>query len=206
MLVKIKYTRDTYEIINDGDFNSNIHINRDSIHYWSNFGVELSDYIKARTKVKSIVDSIGFNNLRAENKEIAAPFCPTDSTTMITYFMGLGYSQADATEKYLDYRSNDIYLAAQACDNRMNNNYIKVIIKYLPITEAERYLTQTSVLSANYRNAALFGTQYGDYSDGIMDFIEDTGGLIGSGLSTYTLNDGMLLADLIQELKDILIN
>jgi hypothetical protein len=71
---------------------------------------------------------------------------------------------------------------------------------------AEKFLDATHQLVFNYANFAVYGKKYGNYIDGILDYIEDYGDFAGTGLSTSTLYPGKNLADLVSELVELITN
>jgi hypothetical protein len=160
-------------------------------------------------EVKDCYQYLGknFNNLSSLEQEQVVYHCAIPDQSCITYYVMSGLSVEEATQKYLISRSNDIIALSIVCqENSKNSNVIRILLEYMEQSEAERFLEATQALVFNYANYVVYGKKYGNYIKGILDYIEDYGDYEGTGLSTYTLRPGKLLANLVSELKSLLTN
>lgn len=189
-----------------GDSMDPNYIDITSCYNWDNIGLEYFDYVFVRDQIKMFVSAMTFNNLSEIDKEVALTYCASDMTTLITYLMMQGYSQQEAIDIYITKRAVDIRNASLSCEKRIKSSeYIKSIISFLPEEYAVQFLDATRNFSIDYQNIALFGTQYGDYRDGIMDYIEGTGSYVGGGLRNYPTYPGLNIENLIILLHNILV-
>jgi hypothetical protein len=119
--------------------------------------------------------------------------------------MSKGISLQNAQFQYLSNRSLDILESAKCCESYIDSpKFIKTIIYYLPIIDAENFLDDIRELSYKYKIVGHFGIKYGDKTEGLFDFIECYGSYENSGLKNYTLNSGLTLEDFQNDLLDIL--
>ncbi len=134
-------------------------------------------------------------------------YCATDATTLVGYLMGTGLSQSDAILKYKENRAEDIRMASGAAELRINSTpFTFAIIKYLSEADGQSFIDATRNLVIDFKTIALTGTNYGNVRDGIMDYIESTGGYSAGGLKDFTIETPYELFDLISDLKKIIIH
>ncbi len=177
----------------------------DAIKMVYRHGVIGKDYLWCRDTIGELVQP--FYNLDSLSKEVACEYCSVLPDTAIVYFMTKGMSQSEAIGLYFHNKAIDIDNAAKACHDRVSDHRFKeIVITYLPLDQAETFLDATRSFMIDYRKVALFGTEYGDVNDGIMDYIKSTGSYVGGGLLNYTLNTGLQLSDFINDLENLLIN
>ncbi len=166
------------------------------------------DY-RERRRCYKYLGTYYFNAQDKECKDIICDICAiTDPIQIITYYMQTrGLSMFNAQVLYLTNRSKDIVEAAKCYEKYlMSPHFIKAIITYLPIDQAEKFLDDVKELSYKYRTTGHFGQKYNDSTPGLMDYIESYGVYENDGLKKYTYNQGMSHANLRDELLDILYN
>jgi hypothetical protein len=161
------------------------------------------DYKRRRRIFKYLIPQ--FNTLDIKTKDMICKFCLLDPNTTIGYYMGKGMTLNNAKYKYIYDRSIDIIEAAKCCEKYLGGSkFINVIITYLSIEEAERFLNDTQDLSYKYKTVGHFGISYGDKTIGLLDFISCSNGYETTGLSQYTINSGLILENFKTDLLDIL--
>lgn len=165
-----------------------------------------NDYYKTRNELRIQYQTIGWENLTDNEKEISAKYCLFDSTTIITFYISQGLSLENAITKYLVRRSIDIDKAAKCCAIRANSKYIKYIsIKYMEEADAATFLDAIRNYIVDYSMSAHLGIQYGDSREGVMDYIEATNAYVGAGLSTYAFRSPYTYGQCRDELINYLV-
>jgi hypothetical protein len=211
--IKIEYLIDSSYpnsvIFEDDNFDSEHYEDVSSIFTWSLEGATHKDYHTCREEIKKIVNVVGFNNLSNEDKKIVVEWCALDNintqgaTTIVTYYMMQGKSQLEAKDLFLHLRTDDITKVAECCYNRSKSSKFKYLaLKYL--VNPEKFLIDTTILLECYQESALFGSQYGNYSSGILDYINGTGDYINIGMQLIGINNGLTLVDCRKDMVDLL--
>ena len=148
-----------------------------------------------------------FSNQSDETKDRIVQCCGISDSECIAYYVSKGMSQADALSSYIQSRCDGITQLISVCDNNIKDSkLITILLSYMSQEQAERFLDATFQLVYNYANFAVYGKKYGNYIDGILDYIEDHGVYAGNGLSTYTLYPGKNLSSLVSALVTLLTN
>lgn len=187
-LVKILNT-DEYQIINDSDFDSNIHLDRtEGIAYWE-LNNNLADYCFIRHHIMAIIDSVGFNNLKSEEeKEICIKYTKSvPATDIVPYYMSTGMTYNEASYAYLQKRAIDVRNAADCYSARLNKpEFTVIIMKHLGEGGGITFLDNCRNFISDIRNSAILGTEYESTMDGFFDYVDDTGGYdTVPGLSSF---------------------
>lgn len=84
---------------------------------------------------------------------------------------------------------------------------VKLIVgMYISTADAEDLFNTTKLLIYGYTESGIFGKNYGDNTDGLMDFIESTNGYVNNGLfeKNYNLNFGNWFY-FIESIKNVLV-
>ena len=218
LLVKNIETQE-YKFIQNKEFDDKIYINRNRIQYLHEIGTKLdyfydkNKYLKVNTDycfIRDIIsfimtDSGGFNNLKNNDKDIALIYTRNVSDADgITYLMNQGIPLQNAQFQYILYRTEDINQASNSYGNRSSDNYLKaLVIKYLGQEQSETFSAAIRNFVLDLKETAILGTNYGNFREGIMDYLEGTAGYEGKGLRNYFAEYNDYLACL-KELKDFL--
>lgn len=169
----------------------------------------VSPWILNYAELKDCYQYLGknFSNLNDDDKSKIIDHCAVDKDTCITYYVSKGLSNDDALNLFISNRCAGITKLIEVCNSNIKNNRIfLILLSYMDQENAEKFLEATHQLVYNYTNFAVYGKKYGNYIDGILDYIEDYGAFSGNGLSTYVLYPGKLLSDLVSELVSLLTN
>lgn len=193
-------------VINDGDFNVEIHEDlSNKIENWYLHGLELTDYLIVKNEIKKITNNTGFINLKKFGKEYSAELCTSTPEIIISYYKSKGLSEYDAIDKYKLNRAIDIKKSCKSGYDRIESNeFAYIILKYLSESDSQIMLDEISHLIERYKNMFVLGTNYNNTINGIMDYIESTGDYIDSGLSKFNILSPFTLNEFIYNLKKIL--
>jgi len=186
-LVKIISTN-KYQIINENEFDSNIHIDRTYGLQYIHENKNLANYITIRNMIVNAVNNQGgFNNLKNWEKEIALIYTKSvEINDAIPYLMSTGLSQDEATYKYLQLYSQNVRNAADSFKERARSaEFMTTIIMYIGQDNAEIFIDNVRNFLHDLTESAIIGTQYGNTRNGFMDYLEDTGDYEGTGASTF---------------------
>jgi len=105
-----------------------------------------------------------------------------DSTAMVTWLMGKGYSQEDAQGYVIDAAEKSHNKSVDCMESRWKKGK-RVAMVFLDVDDQTNFAKSTSGLVDNMLRYAIHGRNYRDKDDGIMDFIESTNEWIGQGLA-----------------------
>lgn len=197
-----------YISINSGDTIPDNYINITSIINWKLFGLEcVNDYLVFQRELKNIVITTGWTNLSNDEKDVAIEYFAFDDSTdaMIYLITEKGMSQDDAMMFIIKHWHTHHGKMIQCTKERWFQ--VKLIVgMFISIADAEDLFNTAKMLIYGYTETGIFGKNYGDNTDGIMDFIESTNGYVGNGLieKDYNLNFGNLYY-FIQGIKNVLV-
>ena len=165
------------------------------------------DYHFVRRHIKDLVAVIGFGNLTLDEKIIVVRYCAADDADLISYFMDTySLDMATAITKLKVYRAIDISNATKALKGRAEHPAMTFIaIKYLSESNASIFSDNIRNFISDLKTTAHLGLNYGQERDGIMDYIEDTNGYVGTGLSTFTFENGFTFEECSNEFKNFLV-
>jgi hypothetical protein len=152
------------DIIKDG------YMDVSSITNWDLFGDRLKDFIYVRDKIKSFVDSIGFNNLSLEEKIISAK-----------YFV-VGKTDRDSVlSEEEQYQFWDVLVTESQKSRFIRWEHAKKYISYVlsPINSSD-LAKSTSVLCNDYINYNII-TKVKDGISGLFDYLKGEGDYISNG-------------------------
>lgn len=218
-LVKIKST-DKYQIIEDIQFDANLHIDRtNTIVYWE-MNSSLADYCYIRDRITEAVAALGgFSQIKSqEDKNIILKYTKILSAEeAVPYLMTQGYSLEEAQAYYILLRSTDIRNAANCYAERLNKpEFTAAVIQHFAAVDeednngqrdAEVFLDNCRNFIHDLKESAVLGTFYGNNRDGFFDYIEDTGGYLATpGLSSFfnLPEEEPIYLSLIKTIKDII--
>jgi len=177
----------------------------DSLYIEEMLRLNIIDFVKKRSIYKYL--GTDFSNMPTETKEKIAENHSVDMNTIYMYYMMSGLTEQETMGKIYSTKSLQVLNSAKCSQTYTGSpRFYSVVMMYLPNAEAERFTSETLTLFEMYERIALYGQKYGDATPGVMDYIEGYGVYETTGLSTYTFNSGMTLADMRLELVDILIN
>jgi len=178
-----------------------------SILNWHLFGANaVNDYFACKSAIKDMVLEIGWANLTNVEKDTAIQYYSyPDTTSAVIYLMGKGYTQQQAQGFVLQQWHKHHANLLHACRHRWY--YAKFVVpQYLSFADSEDLMNAVEALIFAYTEMGRLGINYGDKTDGIMDFIESTNGYLNNGLNEkgYILINGTI-NDLIQGIKNVLV-
>lgn len=189
LLVK-NINTNNYSIIQDTEFDSNIHIDRSNFLIYIDKYSDLADYITIRNLIdRALTYWGGFNSLRSdEEKDVVLKYTKfVTITDGVAYLMNkYGITQPEAEYMYLQFSTEDIRKAADAFKERVRSpEFMRIIIQYLGMDNAEIFMDNCRNFLYDLTETAIIGTEYGNKRNGFMDYINDTGDYIGTGASTF---------------------
>lgn len=170
----------------------NEYVNITSIKNWKSFGLEcVNDYLVFQREIKSLVATSGWTNLTSEEKDIAIEFFAfDDNMDAVIYLMSeKGMSQEDAMMFIVKHWHTHHGKMIQCTKERWFQ--VKLIVgMFISTPDAEDLFNTAKMLIYGYTESGIIGKNYGDNTDGIMDFIESTNGYVGNGIieKDYNLN------------------
>lgn len=167
--------------------------------YWQEFGVQVADYWTAQDTIKTIYTTTGWANLKDPDKDVLIDFAVGDlSTEIIPYLMGNGMTQQEATNKYVVSYTKSIEEKAKLATKRADSYISKaIVVSFLDAIEADGFLNAVANFARLYKEQAYLGIGYGDATDGIINFINNTGSYASSsttGLNKYTIMPDVITA------------
>jgi len=161
------------------------------------------------TQIKDILTTIGtnFNSLDEQTKENVVKFCCISKTGCTNYYSQKGFSNDECEIKYIENKADDLYYLKKCTQfNISSKEFTKILLTYLSYENYEKFIFEIKDLLFLYKNFEIYGKKYGNYVNGIMDFIEDYDIYDNVGLSKYSILNGKTLNNLILELKIVLLN
>lgn len=173
------------------------------INDWANHGVKHDDgdYLMAKLEIKQILDDTAgvdelakFNALANDQERFTCCLfnVVTGATAVPFLETYLTLSTADATAYFGGLQLQSIEDNAKACNSRYLNKsggWYPIIFGYFDSAVAHDIKESARHYFQDYREDALFGMNYGDPKFGILDFINNTGGIVVS-LEDFALLSG----------------
>lgn len=180
-----------------------------SIVNWYRFGGNcVKDYLAIQREIRNISFASVWDELTTQEKDILIElYAFKDDVEAIIYLMfDKGMSETEARMFILKNWHIHHGNMTQSCRDRWFEVKFTVGM-FLPTSSAEHLFQIAQLLIFSFTDCAIFGKNYGDSSDGLMDFIESTNGYVNNGLTEqgYTLNFGTYEI-FISELKKVLVN
>lgn len=181
-----------YLVDDDYDFNNNNASDITSIPLLLRNSNLFIDYKLLQTSIKSHITLVGWVALNDSEKDIAIDYyAHNNDVDKVTHLMGKGMSQSEAQHALLMAwkRYNNRYIESL----KKRWDYVPVIaLQYLSIPDAEDLFNTVKNLHDKLLAIALIGKNYGDNTNGIMDFIESTNAYMLTGMrySLYNLLEG----------------
>lgn len=197
-----------FKVINENESIPEGYTNISSITAWHNFGMNLvNDYLVGKTEIKNIINTTGWANLTAEEKDLAIHYYsfPTPTDAVIYLMTNKGYTQEYA--QFFILQQWHKHHASLINSAKQRWYYVKLIVSmYLSFLDAEDLLNTIEPLVFPYTDIARFGINYGDKKAGLMDYVESTDVFTGQGLREN--NYSLLVGDwdiFINALRDVLV-
>lgn len=180
-----------------------------SIENWHLFGDNVvNDYLIIKNSIKELVAELGWVSLSNVERDVVIEYYAYESASdavmhiMVTKGYTLNQAQLYLVQQWHRHHGKVVY----ACKQRWY--YAKLIIPiYLSFNDGEDLFSVVESLAFAYNDMGKLGMNYGDRTNGIMDFIESTNAYVDNGLCErgYAVLTGTC-DDLVQDLKDVLIN
>ena len=169
----------------------------ENIHsYWKS---TQKDYRFAREVIGNLATD--FSSLTPNEKSIVAKWMAIwnidgtiDYTTLIGYYMGLGYSQTEAQGKIINDEIEFLRPELTSCSPQRYRDAQKVCAMFLTPLDQDDIFTKIIIPLKNFQEMGILGLNYRSTVEGLMDFIDSTGSYSASGLEqqNYTLNFGTI--------------
>jgi hypothetical protein len=160
--------------------------NLDSILAIEKFSNELNlDYHQKHLALVAKCAEFGFSNLTLEEKDIVATDCATDDNTIVAYFATV-YTGGDLLAAVTMHTINiGVYVsklqpvAVRRIEDPRTNTAVMFHLK--DRSQIDLFIAAIRNYSVDYKQKFHIGTGYSDSTDGIMDFIENTGSHFADG-------------------------
>lgn len=167
-----------------------------SIENIHNFGSLAGMDFQQRASAISIeCSSVGFGTLTTAQKDIVGIYAATDDTTLVTHYATV-YTAGDivaALDMHSEKIGDFVVELNKVAEERINHPYTKVVImRYLKDrSQIDLFMAAIRNFVSDYKFKFHLGTGYGDSTDGLLDYIENTGGYSGDGvgLDSYEFSD-----------------
>lgn len=180
-----------------------------SIVNWVKFGGNTKlDYLAIQREIKEIINNSVWDSLTIEERDLAIDwYAIVDYEEVVIYLMvEKEMPEAEARMFVLKKWHNHHNRMVESCKERWNAVKYNVGA-FLRTIDAEHLFNIVSPLIYSFTETVIFGKNYGDHTDGLMDFIESTNFYENSGLKeqNYQLNFGTYEI-FISELKKVLVD
>jgi hypothetical protein len=170
----------------------NVHTITDIHLYGHHAGL---DFQQRMLQISGIVQTVGFGTLTNVEKDIVGIYSATSDNDLVTHYATI-YTAGDViaalemhAEKIGDFVTEMNHVAINRIDHPSTKKAIMKYMKDRP--QIDLFMAAIRNFVADYKFKFHIGTQYGDSTDGILDYIENTGGynLAGTGLGSYEFSD-----------------
>ena len=153
-----------------------------------------SDYGVRQREITTIASITGFANLSLAEQNIVGNYCAADDNTLVVHY-ATTQTAGDIPAALAMHGTKiaafikELQLIAESRYNSIET--IKAVMMYLKDrAEIDAFTAAIRNFLADYKSKFHLGTQYGDSTDGIMDYIENTGGYpLLTGLDSYSFSD-----------------
>jgi hypothetical protein len=153
------------------------------------------DFQQRMMQISIIVQTVGFGTLTTAEKDIVGIYSAASDNDLVTHYATV-YTLGDvvaALEMHADKIAEFVVemdkVAVQRIDHASTKRAIMKYMKDRP--QIDLFMAAIRNFIADYKFKFHLGTMYGDSTDGIMDYIENTGGYsgAGTGLDSYEFSD-----------------
>lgn len=187
-----------YELVDDGyDFITNNKTDVTSITLFNFIGQELGlDWQQVQHQIRVICATTGFASLSQSEKDLVGVYGATDDTTLVTHYV-MTHTAGDQAAA-LNIHSTNIgnmvsKLSIIASKRYEDPRTIKVVMTYLKDrSQIDLFIAAIRNYIADFISKFHLGTEYGDSTDGIMNYVENSGtsySAAGTGLDSYEFSD-----------------
>lgn len=198
-----------FKIVSSGSTIPNGYVNISGVENWHLFGGNVAnDYLTIKNSIKELVAEKGWVSLSNTERDIVIEYYAYESATdavmhvMITKGYTLNQAQLYLVQQWHRHHGKVV----NACKQRWY--YAKLIVPmYLQFSDGEDLFGAVESLAFAYNDMGKLGMNYGDKTNGIMDFIESTNAYVDNGLCErgYTVQIGTC-DDFVRDLKEVLID
>jgi len=195
-----------FKFIYSGQTTPSGYVDISSIVNWNKFGCQVvNDYLVCKHEIKELVVEKGWSNLTNAEKDLAIQYYAyPDTISAVIYLMGKGYTQQQAQGFVLLQWHRHHGNVMNSCKQRWF--YAKFIVpQYLSFTDAESLFNTIESLAFAYNDMGRLGINYGDKSNGIMDYLESTNAYVGNGLRESGLTVVGTWENFIQGMKNVFV-
>lgn len=196
-----------FRIISSGQTIPSGYVDITTIENWATHSCGLvNDYLVCKNQVKELVLQKGWNNLTNTEKDIAIQYYAyPDATSAVIYLITVkGMSQQQAQGFILQQWHRHHGNVILSCRQRWY--YAKFIVpQYLNFADAETLFNTIESLAFAYNDMGRLGIEYGDKTNGIMDYIESTNAYVGNGLRESGFTISGTWDNFIQAMKNVFV-
>lgn len=153
------------------------------------------DFQHKAAHITEICTDLGFATLTTAEKDIVGIYGATSDDNMIIHYATV-YTAGNiiaALDMHADKMGDFVVELQSVATIRINGKYPKVAaMKYFKDrAQIDLFMSALRNFISDYTFKFHLGTQYGDSTDGILDYIENTGGYntAGTGLDSYDFSD-----------------
>ena len=151
-----------YRVIQAGEFDPNIHEDRDSITDWDRHGQTVRDYKYVRERIKLRVATEGFENLTLKERQLASKWFATtkenrDTVCSIEQQVKNGMIFHTSSTESRKKRSIAVWVEIY---NRLSKEYQMILI------------SNSYEVFTNYKENGVEGVESGDLVPGVYDFAQ----------------------------------
>jgi hypothetical protein len=199
-----------FKIIESGTTIPSGYTDISSIVNWNAFGMGVAnDYLVIKNAIRDLVSAVVWSGLTSVEKDISIQYYAysTDMEAVIYLMTEKGMTQQEAQYFLLQEWHKHHKGVMNTCQERWY--YVKLTVPmFLSFNDCENLFSDATVLSlvTQMNEMGLLGTDAGDNRDGIMNFVESTGGFTGNGLKEkgYALEQGTWEI-FIQAIKNVML-
>lgn len=153
------------------------------------------DFQQIHAAILGIAMATGFEELTLPEKQIVANYCAYDDETLVTFYATVETS--GDLEAALEIHADKIGVLVSElqviAESRISSPFVKVaIMKYLKDrSQIDLFMAAIRNFISDYKFKFHLGVAFGDSTDGLLDYLGNTGGYSedGTGLDSYEFSD-----------------
>lgn len=180
-------------------FSDSIPIDYTDIHTIENlssYGTRANmDYQQIHAAIRELAITAGFENLTLTEKQIVAQNCAYDDETIVTFYATTQTSGNVQAALEIHTTKIGVFVSEleKIAKSRISNPYVKVaVMKYLKDrSQIDLFMAAIRNFVSDYKFKFHLGIAFGDSTDGLLDYIGNTGGYseVETGLDSYEFSD-----------------
>jgi hypothetical protein len=148
------------------------------------------DFQQITVHVTTLCATLGFGTLSNDEKDIVGIYAATDDVSLVTHYATV-HTAGDivaANHMHAEIMGAFVGQLQKVARGRYDNDSLKsYVMEYMKDRDQiDSFMSAISTLLSYYLFKFHLGTMYGDSTDGILDYVENTGGFpLDSGLDSY---------------------